>query len=108
MDLGLANRHAVVAGASKGIGKAIALQLAQEGVDVVVASRTMSELEKAAQEIEAETGRRVVPITFDATQREQVDSMMAKASDALGGIHSSSTAPPIPAVPPTPRDPSTL
>jgi NAD(P)-dependent dehydrogenase (short-subunit alcohol dehydrogenase family) len=87
MDLGLANKHAVVAGASKGIGKAIAIQLAHEGADVVVASRTMEQLEQTAQEIEAETGRRAIPIAFDATKREQVDSLMAKAADALGGLH---------------------
>ena len=87
MDLGLANRHAVVAGAGKGIGKAIAIQLASEGADVVVASRTMKDLEQTAQEIESATGRRAIPIAFDATNREQVDSLMAKAAEALGSLH---------------------
>ena len=87
MDLGLTNKCAVVAGAGRGIGKAIALELAREGADVVVASRSMSQLEETAKEIAAETGRRAIPITFDATRREQVDHMIAEAAETLGGLH---------------------
>ncbi|HIB11880.1 MAG TPA: SDR family NAD(P)-dependent oxidoreductase, partial [Dehalococcoidia bacterium] len=43
MDLGLKGKHALVTGGSKGIGKAIAKELAREGVDVVIVSRTMSD-----------------------------------------------------------------
>ena len=87
MDFGLEGKLAFVGGASRGIGKAIALELAREGADVVVASRSMPDLEKAAAEIVETTGRRAIPMSFDATQREQVDRVVNTAADALGGLH---------------------
>jgi NAD(P)-dependent dehydrogenase (short-subunit alcohol dehydrogenase family) len=61
--------------------------LAREGMDVVIASRTLADLEASAREIEDETGRRVIPIAFDATQRDQVDRAMAETVERLGGLH---------------------
>ena len=87
MDFGLQDKHAFVAGGGRGIGKAIARVLAREGVDVVIASRTFDQLEKSAREIEDETGRRVIPLQLDVTQREQVDRAVAEAADKLGGLH---------------------
>jgi NAD(P)-dependent dehydrogenase (short-subunit alcohol dehydrogenase family) len=87
MDLGLEGKKAIVAGGSRGIGKAIARELGREGVDLVIASRTPGELEASAHELSKETGRRVIPLVFDATRREQVDAMVARASGELGGLH---------------------
>ncbi len=87
MDFGLADKKAFVGGASRGIGKAIALELAREGCDVVVASRTAADLEKSAQEIAEETGRNIIPISMDATQRDQVDRAIVEAAERLGGLH---------------------
>ena len=87
MDFGLQGKHALVAGGSRGIGKAIARVLAQEGVDVVIASRSMPDLEKSAREIEDETGQRVIPMAMDATNTEQVNQVVAEAADKLGGLH---------------------
>ena len=87
MDLGLQGRRALVAGGSRGIGKEIARELAQEGADVVIASRTLGELEETAREIGTETGRRVIPMAFDVTKREQVDRVVAEAAERLGGLH---------------------
>ena len=61
MDFGLQGKSAFVAGASRGIGKAIARVLAQEGVNLVIASRSMPDLEQSAREIEDETGQQVIP-----------------------------------------------
>jgi len=61
MDLGLKDKRAFVGGGSRGIGKAIALELAREGCDVVIASRTQSALDEAAKEIEDITGRKTYP-----------------------------------------------
>ena len=87
MDFGLTGKKAFVGGASRGIGKAIALELAREGCDVVVASRTMSDLETSAQEIAEATGRNIIPIAMDATDTEQVNRAMAEATERLGGLH---------------------
>ena len=87
MDLGLTDKKAFVGGGSRGIGKAIALDLAREGVDVVIASRNIDELEKTAREIEDATGRKIIAMALDVTQRDQVDRVMAEAADKLGGLH---------------------
>ncbi len=87
MDFGLMDKKAFVGGASRGIGKAIALELAREGCDVVIASRTMADLETSAQEIAEATGRTIIPLAMDATSREQVDAAMAEAAERLGGLH---------------------
>lgn len=86
MDLELTGKRAIVTGGSRGIGKAIALHLAREGVDVVIAAREPSALEAAAAELAAQTGRRIVPLTVDTSGKASVDAMVAQAIDALGGI----------------------
>ncbi len=87
MDLGLQGKHAIVTGGSRGIGKAIARELAREGVDVAVVARSKEQLAATARELEDETGRRVIPIAADVTSKEQVDSMVAQAAQQLGGLH---------------------
>ena len=59
MDLGLEGKIAIVTGGSKGIGRSTAMALAQEGVDVAICARGKEDLEDAAAEIRAGTGRRV-------------------------------------------------
>jgi short-subunit dehydrogenase len=51
MDLGLKGKHAIVKGGSQGIGKAIARELAREGVEVAIVSRSKDTLEAAAKEL---------------------------------------------------------
>ena len=87
MDLGLEGKHAIVTGGSRGIGKAIARELAREGVDVAIAARTKDDLEATARELAAETNRRILPIATDVTSKEQVDRMVAEAAQQLGGLH---------------------
>ena len=87
MDFGLHGKKALVAGGGRGIGKSIARELAREGADVVIASRTLDQLQASAREIEDETGQRVIPMQLDVTQREQVDRVMAQAVERLGGMH---------------------
>jgi NAD(P)-dependent dehydrogenase (short-subunit alcohol dehydrogenase family) len=86
MDLGLLNKRAFVGGGSRGIGKAIALELAREGVDVVIASRTLSALQDSAKEIEDITGRRIIPMAFDVTSTDEVNRVIAEADSQLGGL----------------------
>jgi NAD(P)-dependent dehydrogenase (short-subunit alcohol dehydrogenase family) len=87
MDLGLRGKCAIVTGGSLGIGKAIALELAREGVDVAIVARNEQRLAAAAREIAAETGRRVIACAADVTSRQQVDEMTARAAAELGGLH---------------------
>jgi NAD(P)-dependent dehydrogenase (short-subunit alcohol dehydrogenase family) len=87
MDLGLRGKHAIVTGGSQGIGKAIARELAREGVDVAIISRSKERLEATAKELSAETKGRVIALPADVTSREQVDSVVAEAASKLGGLH---------------------
>jgi NAD(P)-dependent dehydrogenase (short-subunit alcohol dehydrogenase family) len=87
MELGLQGKLAIVAGASRGIGKAIARELALEGIDMAIVSRSSEQLEITARELKQETGRRIIPLAADVTSRAQVDSMVAQAVEQLGGLH---------------------
>jgi len=87
MDLGLKGKHAIVTGGSQGIGKAIARELAREGVDVAIVARRREPLEAVAREISGATGARVIALPTDVTSREQVEAMVAKAAADLGGLH---------------------
>ena len=87
MDFGLSGKRAFVAGGGRGIGKAIALELAREGADVVIASRSMDQLERSAREIAGETGLVVIPMALDVTKRGEVDRVMGEAAERLGGLH---------------------
>ena len=70
MDLGIKDKKALVCAASKGLGKACAMSLARNGVDVVINSRTSSEFEATAAEIRAATGRAVTAVAADITTPE--------------------------------------
>src|SRR5213595_595889 len=87
MDLGLHEKHAIVTGGSRGIGKAIARELAREGADVAIVARNKADLEATARELAAETNLRIVPLAADVTSKERVDRMVAEAAQQLGGLH---------------------
>ena len=87
MDLGLQGKHAIVTGGSRGIGKAIARELAREGADVAIVARNKADLEATARDLAAETNRRIVPLVADVTSKEQVERMVAEAAQQLGGLH---------------------
>ncbi len=70
MDLGIAGKKAIVGGASAGLGKACALSLAREGVEVTIVARTRANIEAAAEEIRTATGAKVTPVAADITSDE--------------------------------------
>ena len=80
----LDGKRAVVTGAGKGIGRGIAFELARAGADVVVSSRTRSDLDSLVGEIE-ELGRRAVAVTADVTNAEQL-RQVADAALQAGGV----------------------
>jgi NAD(P)-dependent dehydrogenase (short-subunit alcohol dehydrogenase family) len=86
MDLGLKGKRAIVTGGSRGIGKAIARQLAEEGVDVVISARNKDQVRATAAELSAATGRRVIPAIADTRDKDAVDSLIATAVAELGGV----------------------
>src|SRR5216684_2832152 len=81
----LAGRRAIVTGAGRGIGRSIALALAQAGADVAVTARTASDLEQLVDEIST-MGRRGLAVSCDVTSSEQVQSMATTAISGLGGV----------------------
>lgn len=86
MDLELGGKAAWVSGGSRGIGKAIALELAREGVRVAISGRTEADLHAAADEIETATGRRPVIARGDTRSVEDVATMVEKIRSELGTI----------------------
>jgi NAD(P)-dependent dehydrogenase (short-subunit alcohol dehydrogenase family) len=86
MDLQLTGKRAIVTGGSRGIGKAIARQLAEEGVDVVIAARGKAQLDATAAELAQATGRRILAIAADMGNDAAVAALVEAALGALGGI----------------------
>ena len=85
MDLGLRNRVAIVTGSSRGLGKATAMALAQEGARVVLNARTESSLQAAAEEIRS-AGGTVEPIAADVTTESGCADLVDGAIRAFGPV----------------------
>jgi 3-oxoacyl-[acyl-carrier protein] reductase len=81
----LKNQTAIVTGASRGIGRAIALSLAREGMNIILASRTKSSLDSVADEVSRSGGNPVV-IATDVSHVQAVDNLVEKALDSFGKI----------------------
>ena len=86
MDLGLSGKRALVTGGSRGVGKAVARELAREGVAVAICARDAKATEAAAAELSAETGGRVVAFRADTGKEADVKRLVADAAEALGGL----------------------
>src|SRR5947208_17078341 len=81
MDLGLRGRKALVTGASKGIGRACAEVLAEEGVDVVLVARTAADLEAVRAKIAGEHNVAVRYYALDLSDSKSVDRLAAECAD---------------------------
>lgn len=81
----LSGKKAIVTGAGRGIGRAIAVGLARAGADVAICSRTLDDVEKVAREIES-LGQRSLAIRSDVRDRDSVKNLIDRTSRELGGI----------------------
>ncbi len=86
MDLGLEGKVALVMAASKGLGRAVATELAREGASVMISSRDGETLARTAAELSDETGAEVEPRAADITRAEDVRALFSHATDRFGGL----------------------
>jgi NAD(P)-dependent dehydrogenase (short-subunit alcohol dehydrogenase family) len=85
MKLSLKGKVALITGASRGIGKAIAQEMAGAGADIVLVSRKQADLEKVAAEIRA-AGRKALPLAAHMGRMEEISDMVNKAKAEFGRI----------------------
>src|SRR5277367_2779320 len=81
----LKGRRALITGGGRGIGRSIALALADCGADVAVASRSLSELESVVREI-SERGTRGFAVVIDVMSRKEIEAGVDEAARKLGGL----------------------
>src|SRR5436190_23582844 len=86
MDLGLKDRVAVVAAASRGIGFACARELAREGARVFLCSRHADQAAAAAEKIHAESAAQVAGISADVTNQDEVENFINLVFERAGQI----------------------
>jgi 3-oxoacyl-[acyl-carrier protein] reductase len=86
MDLGLTNKVAMVGGASKGLGFAVARALASEGAHVAIASRDEDAIERAAAMINAGAGGRALAVPADLSKADAITRWVAATTDRFGGV----------------------
>ena len=86
MDLGLKGRTALVGGASRGLGFACAMALAQEGARVAICSRDRREIEHAAERLASETGAEILPVPCDQRRSEDLETMVETVQGQWGPI----------------------
>jgi len=86
VDLELQGKRAIVTGGGAGIGRAIATELAREGVKVAITGRRPEVLKEAAAEIETDTGTPVMAVAADTGSDESVQALVAEVVASLGGI----------------------
>ncbi|HZD05293.1 MAG TPA: SDR family oxidoreductase [Longimicrobiales bacterium] len=86
MDLGLKGKRALVAASSRGLGRAIAEELAAEGCDLLICARSGGPLEATRSEIAAAHGVRVLAHTADLSKADQAGAVVRRALDELGQV----------------------
>lgn len=82
----LKGKNAVITGASRGIGKAVALRLAQEGVNVVLAARNKEVLDNTVNEIQGKTKSRILGVVTDVSRLDDLKNLYQTALKELGDI----------------------
>ena len=86
MDLGLSGKVALVAASSRGLGKAVALELGREGAQLIMCARGEDALRAARDEIAAETGAEPLAVAADLSEAAAVEQVVAAALDRFGRV----------------------
>lgn len=86
MNMGIAGKTAIVCAASRGMGKAIAMGLAKEGVNMAICARNEEALRKTAHEIESATSVKIIPIMADLKKGSEIKSLVEETVDRFGWI----------------------
>ena len=86
MDLGLKDKVAIVGGASKGLGRASAQVLAEEGAKVTICSRTSADLEQAAKEIRESTGAEILTYAADLDILSSITGLIDATINEFGAL----------------------
>ena len=86
MELGLCGRVAIVAAASKGLGRAVAEELAREGAEIAICARNRANLEKAAVHIGEASGRKVFWRTVDVGDAKAVADFVCDVNERFGRV----------------------
>jgi dehydrogenase/reductase SDR family member 4 len=85
MDFSLKGKVALITGASRGIGQAAAIGMAQAGADIAIASRKLPDLEKVAEEVR-KTGRKCLPVAAHVARMEEINNLVKRVTDEFGKI----------------------
>jgi 3-oxoacyl-[acyl-carrier protein] reductase len=86
MDLGLKGKVALVAAGSRGLGKAVAVEMCREGARVAICARDNPGLPKAVEEISEATGGEVLGVPADLTDADQARDFVRKSAEHYGGV----------------------
>lgn len=86
VELSLNDRPAIVTGASRGIGRAIAAKFTAAGGDIAICSRSYDRIEPVAEELSTEYEARVVPVACDVTDASDVRNLVDTATETLGEV----------------------
>ncbi len=87
MDLGIKNKVAIVAASSKGLGKGVALGLAEEGVNLTICARGTEALKATAEEIRSKTGVGVLPIQADVSNTDDIKRVVSETLRHYSKLH---------------------
>ncbi|MDH4265184.1 MAG: glucose 1-dehydrogenase [Deltaproteobacteria bacterium] len=85
MNFSLKDKVALITGASRGIGQAVAIGLAQAGADVAIASRKLPDLEKVAEQVR-KTGKKCLPVAAHVARMEEINNLVGKVMAEYGRI----------------------
>lgn len=86
MDLGLQGKVALVAAASRGLGKAVAEELANEGVSLILCARDQETLDKTCNEIRQKSGTKILSLAADLSETEDIERLYQTGMDEFGQI----------------------